>query len=48
MKYKLISPINKSYSIQQQILTNRGIPINELDHYLHTTDEDVNPPEALG
>ena len=48
MKYKLISPINKNYSIQQQILTNRGIPINELDHYLHTTDEDVNPPEALG
>ena len=48
MKYKLISPINKNYSIQQQILTNRGIPINELDHYLHTTDEDANPPEALG
>lgn len=48
MKYQLIKPINPNYSIIQQILTNRGIPLNDIQHYLHTTDDDINPPEALG
>jgi len=48
MKYKLIKPINKNYSIIEQILTNRGIPLNEISHYINTTDNDINPPEALG
>lgn len=48
MKYKLIKPINPSYSIVQQILTNRNIPHNEIQHYLYTADSDINAPEALG
>lgn len=48
MKYKLIKPINENYSPIQQILTNRGIPLNEILHYINTTDNDINPPEALG
>ena len=48
MKYKLIKPINKEYSIIEQILTNRGIALEQIPHYLHTTDSDINPPEALG
>ena len=48
MKYQLIKPINQSYSIIEQILTNRGIPVNEIEHYLNTADSDINPPQALG
>lgn len=48
MKYKLINPINPKYGVIEQILTNRGIPYEEISHYIHTTDEDINPPEALG
>ena len=48
MKYKLIKPINDNYSTIEQILINRGIQLNEVYHYLHTTDNDINPPELLG
>ena len=48
MKYKLINPINQNYSTIEQILTNRGISIDNIHHYLNTTDSDINPPESLG
>ena len=48
MKYQLIKPINQNYSVIQQILTNRNIPINKINNYLFTSDTDVAPPEALG
>ena len=48
MKYKLINPINPSYNTIEQILTNRHIPLEEVAHYLNTTDNDINKPEALG
>lgn len=48
MKYKLINVINPKYRVIEQILTNRGIVYNDIQHYLNTTDEDINPPEALG
>lgn len=48
MKYKLINPINKSYSTIQTILTNRHISLEEVEHYLNTTDKDINNPEAFG
>ena len=48
MKYKLIKPINQNYSIIEQILTNRGIPLKDIPHYLNTTDADINPPQLLG
>ena len=48
MKYKLINEINPKYNTIEQILTNRHIPIEEVAHYLNTTDNDINKPEALG
>ena len=48
MKYKLIKPIVKEYSTIEQILTNRGIPIEQIPHYLNPTYKDVNDPELLG
>ena len=48
MRYQLIKPINKNYSVTQQILTNRNIPIDKINDYLYTSDADVAPPEALG
>ena len=48
MKYKLIAPVNPSYSAIEQVLTNRGIPYNEINHYLNTTDEDINSYNGFG
>lgn len=48
MKYQLINKINPNYSTIQQILINRGIPFNEISHYMNTTDEDINSPLLLG
>lgn len=48
MKYKLIAPINKNYNTIEQILTNRGIKYKDIEHYLNTTDEDINSPYAFG
>lgn len=48
MKYELIKPINPEYSAIEQILTNRGISKEQIKHYLNTTDEDINEPEAFG
>ena len=48
MKYELIKPINPDYSAIEQILTNRGIAIEQIEHYLNTTDEDINEPEIFG
>lgn len=48
MKYKLIAPINENYSAIEQILENRGILRSDIEHYLNTTDEDINEPAALG
>ena len=48
MRYKLIKEINEKYTPIQQILTNRGIPFNEIHHYLNTTDKDINDVKLLG
>lgn len=49
MKYKLINEnINSLLSAREQILLNRGIKLNDIKHYLNTTDEDINEPELLG
>lgn len=46
MKFELINPINPDWSAVEQILHNRGI--QDIEHYLNTTEEDVNKPEAFG
>ena len=48
MRYELINPINSNYSTVEQILTNRGIKLEQIKHYLNTTDKDINEPELLG
>ena len=48
MKYRLIKPVNQNYSALEQILTNRGIKRNEIEHYINTTDDDINSFEILG
>lgn len=42
MKYKLIKPINSKYSAIEQVLTNRGVEYNNIQHYINTTDQDIN------
>ena len=48
MRYQLINPINQKLSTIEQILVNRGIPLEQIPHYLNTTDNDISPPELLG
>lgn len=48
MKYELIQKPNDKYSAKQQVLTNRGIPFEDLAQYMNLTDDDINPPEAFG
>ncbi|MGN1342171.1 MAG: hypothetical protein ACI4VL_02965 [Bacilli bacterium] len=44
MEYKLISQRNETLSVTEQILTNRGIALKDIDHYLHTTKNDNLDP----
>ena len=49
MKYKLINPINPLLSAQEQLLINRGFKTKEeIRHYTHLTDEDINSPKCFG
>ena len=50
MEYQLITPsipLNIELSAVERVLTNRGIPLNEIQHYLNTTDEDILPPSTI-
>lgn len=48
MKYKLLNENTHNYNVVQTILTNRGIPLEEVYHYLNTTDNDINDMYLLG
>ena len=48
MKYQLIKPINENYSAIEQILTNRDVLHGHIEHYLNTTDEDINSYNDFG
>ena len=41
MKYQLIKPVVEHYTALEQVLTNRGVPLNNIPKYLQTTDEDI-------
>ena len=45
MKYKLIAPMNPRFSTIEQVLRNRGI--QDIQHYLNTTDADILDPKLL-
>ena len=48
MQYKLIHSVNPNYSAIEQVLVNRGIKYEDIPHYLHTTDADINSPTGFG
>lgn len=50
MKFQLIKNVNNylSSSTTAYILENRGIPASVLQHYLNTTDDDINSPLLFG
>lgn len=41
VKVSLIKDRDPSLSLTQQILVNRGIPLEKVEHYLNTTDDDI-------
>ena len=45
MEYQLINEQN--YDILTQILINRGIKLEDIHHYLNTTDDDILDPQLL-
>ena len=47
MEYQLIAPRVPHYSAVEQVLTNRGIPLNEIQHYLNTTESDILDPKLI-
>ena len=48
MKINLISKPDRRYNPIVQVLLNRGIPINEISHYLNLTDDDILSYNLLG
>lgn len=47
MKYKLYNEPNLLYSPKQQILSNRGIPVDEQERWINAGNTDVNNPLKL-
>ena len=49
MEYQLITPRIplKNLTAVERVLTNRGIALAEIEHYLHTTDDDILDPKLI-
>lgn len=49
MEYQLIAPRIplQNLSAVERVLTNRGIALAEIEHYLHTTDDDILSPKLI-
>ena len=48
MEYQLITPrIPVELNAVERVLTNRGIALAEIEHYLHTTDNDILDPKTI-
>lgn len=48
MKYKLLQEPNSIYSGAEQVLINRGLLREDIQHWLNTTDADINDFRLLG
>lgn len=48
MNIRLIQEPNPINSALEQVLINRGIPRTEINHWLNTTDDDINDFKLLG
>ena len=47
MNYKLIQERNPNYSPLEQVLYNRGIPIDNIDNYCNTSYLDILNPKLI-
>ena len=48
MEYQLITPgLPSHWTLVEQVFYNRGFKLEDIEHYLHTTDEDVLNPLLL-
>jgi hypothetical protein len=50
MEYQLIAPripLERELTAVEQVLANRGIAPDNVEHYLHTTDRDILPPTLI-
>ena len=50
LEYQLLKPkilTKNNLSVIEQVFANRDIPPSDIDHYLHTTIEDILPPTLL-
>ena len=47
MNYSLIAPRQPGVSVIEQVLLNRGIQLQDIRHYLNTTDADILPPSII-
>lgn len=48
MKYRLIEPkVNQDLSVMERVLTNRGIALGDIQHYLNTSESDVQDPGSI-
>lgn len=47
MNYKLINQIDSDLSILEQVLTNRGIKLENINHFLNVTESDLIEPGTI-
>lgn len=49
MNYQLIPPRipGENLSLVERVLTNRGIKLEDVQHYLHTNENDILDPELI-
>ena len=50
MEYQLIAPripLQKQITAVEQVLTNRGIALENVEHYLNTSDQDILDPKLI-
>ena len=48
MKFELINKPDEKLTATQQLFINRGLQLNEIEHYMNLTDDDINSPSLLG
>ena len=47
MEFQLKAPRIPQLSVVEQVFVNRGIPLNEIEHYLNTTEADIIDPSTI-
>jgi hypothetical protein len=47
LRYQLINPVDESMSALEQVLFNRGINPNEIEHFKYPSQKDIVDPLKL-